>query len=192
MANGTCRVTDCTKPIHHRRNQLCKMHQSRMDRNGTTEHLRQPTRLKRCDIEGCNRKARSGSAEYCAMHYHRTYRHGSPDKVATETDATASHGRMYRTIYIPGHPAAGKRGMAYEHRVVLYDSIGQGPHRCHWCETEVRWDATRGNADALQVDHLNAVGDDNRPANLVPSCGPCNSTRANQARHRALTHAGFC
>lgn len=34
-----------------------------------------------CVIEGCEKPARSSSAEWCKMHYHRWYRHGDPHKV---------------------------------------------------------------------------------------------------------------
>ncbi|NKT24515.1 hypothetical protein [Prescottella equi] len=144
-----------------------------------------------CTVDGCTKEARSYSADWCKMHYHRWYRHGSTERVATASQATASHGRRYRTVYTPGHPLAGKRGMAYEHRVALHDKIGPGIHDCHWCGTQVRWEANRTAHDALQVDHLNGIGDDNRHPNLVPACRRCNTLRAAQARHEALVAAGF-
>jgi len=32
-----------------------------------------------CDVDGCDRKARSNIARWCGKHYHRWQRHGSPD-----------------------------------------------------------------------------------------------------------------
>jgi hypothetical protein len=124
------------------------------------------------------------------MHYHRLYRHGRLDLTATKTDISVSHGRRYRSIYAPGHPLASKSGKVYAHRFVLYGEIGPGPHACHWCSTQVDW-VPRGEPDCLQVDHLNNIGDDNRPDNLVPSCGPCNTARGASRRRQALLAAGW-
>lgn len=124
------------------------------------------------------------------MHYHRWYRHGSVDKVATRTEVTASLGRRYRFRYAPGHPLAGKNGKVYEHRFVLFEEIGPGPHSCHWCGTEVDW-LPKGDPRELQPDHLNNDGADNRIENLVPACRGCNTARGTQRRHDALREAGW-
>jgi hypothetical protein len=144
-----------------------------------------------CTVPECDNKPRSGSAEWCAKHYHRWYRHGSVETTATGTPVTASRGRRYRLLELPSHPLARRAGKVWEHRVVLYDAIGAGAHPCHWCTVLVRWDATRGDSDCLMVDHLNGIGDDNRLANLVPSCSACNTSRAQQARADALRDAGW-
>lgn len=191
MEHTTCRVPDCTRPIAHKRNQLCGMHQARWYRHGTTDHVRKQGALKPCQVEGCEHLTRSSGATLCKKHYHRQYRHGDVDMTSTRSGISASHGRRYRNVYVPGHPVAGKRGMAYEHRVVLYEAIGPGVHQCHWCAAKVDWSANRFAANVLQVDHLNGIGDDNRPANLVPSCRACNTTRGVQHRHQALRDAGF-
>jgi hypothetical protein len=143
-----------------------------------------------CVIEGCDKPRRSAGADWCKMHYHRWYRHGSTDKVATASPITASLGRRYRTIGAKGHPMAMANGRAYEHRVVLYDAIGPGPHACHWCSAEVDW-LTKGDPANLLPDHVNGDGADNRIANLVPSCMTCNTARGSQARHDALRAAGW-
>lgn len=81
----------------------------------------------------------------------------------------------------PEHPLRGKRGEVFEHRVVLYDHIGPGPHPCHWCGSPVdwrvraQWASFRG--DELVVDHLDGNPQNNDPANLVPSCFTCNTRR---------------
>jgi hypothetical protein len=123
------------------------------------------------------------------MHYHRWYRHGSTDRVATRAESI-SLGRRYRTVSAKGHPLAHANGRAYEHRVVLYDHIGIGPHACHWCDAEVDW-LPKGNPRELQPDHLNNDGADNRIENLVPACRSCNSTRGLQRRADALRAAGW-
>lgn len=144
-----------------------------------------------CTVPECSNPPRSARADWCKKHYHRWYRHGSVDYCARTAGITASAGRRYRTTYKPGHPVAGANGNAYVHRVVLYDKIGPGEHSCHWCGATVRWTSTRGDADCLQVDHLNGIGDDNHPDNLVPACPVCNTTRGGQARSRALRQAGW-
>lgn len=70
------------------------------------------------------------------------------------------------------HPLA-IRGAVAEHRKVLYDKIGPGPHPCHWCRKMLYW----GGHDGICVDHLDDDKSNNDPENLVPSCSPCNSLR---------------
>lgn len=143
-----------------------------------------------CSVPDCDKPSRTAKADYCPMHYHRWYRHGSVDKTASGSGITASLGRRYRTIYNPTHPLAGKNGKVYEHRAVLYDQIGPGPHPCHWCEDEVDW-LPKGTPGALQVDHLNNDGADNAPANLAPSCAGCNTARGQQRKAAALASQGW-
>lgn len=144
-----------------------------------------------CRVPECGKPARSASAELCSMHYHRQYRHGSVTRQANQSSVTVSYGRRYRNVYRPGHPVSGVRGMAYEHRINLFDRIGPGEHRCHWCGTVVSWQASKSSSEALQVDHLNNIGDDNAPDNLVPACRRCNTARGAQRRHAALRAAGY-
>lgn len=85
-----------------------------------------------------------------------------------------------RMCYLPDHPLAGKNGYVSEHRVVLYEKIGAGPHPCHWCGTEVHWTKAvqgTGHKGMLVGDHINGDPLDNRPDNLVPSCQGCNVGR---------------
>jgi hypothetical protein len=72
------------------------------------------------------------------------------------------------------HPLA-RWGELSEHRKVLYDTIGPGPHPCHWgCGRELDW----GGISGIIVDHVNGDTLDNGPENLVPSCTSCNMQRA--------------
>jgi len=143
-----------------------------------------------CTVDGCEKPTRSNKADWCKMHYHRWYRHGSVDKVATATDVSVYLGRRYRAISRAGHPLATKHGRVYEHRAVLFDEIGYGPHACHWCGDEVDW-LPKGDPRELQPDHLNNDGGDNRLDNLVASCRTCNTARAMQRRSQALKEAGW-
>jgi hypothetical protein len=116
-------------------------------------------------------------------------RHQVPDESrrrrrrGTGSDHITDQG--YRYVTCAGHPLADKRGRLYEHRRVLFDSIGAGPHSCHWCNRPVAWKRHKG-CTRLVVDHLNDDKLDNRPENLVPSCTRCNGDRGR--RPDLLTH----
>lgn len=141
-----------------------------------------------CSVPECGKLPRNKTADLCGMHYHRLYRHGSVDALATEV--SVSLGRRYRTQYRPDHPLAHKHGNVYVHRAALYDSIGPGPHSCHWCGTTVDW-LPKGDPMALQVDHLNDDGSDNDLGNLVAACCRCNSARGAQRKADAVKAAGY-
>ena len=88
----------------------------------------------------------------------------------------------YRVLTgLQGHPLARRtrgfrgRGEVMEHRKVLYDAIGPGPHLCHWgCGKSLGW----GGIGGIIVDHLDDDRLNNSPENLVPSCNHCNMYRA--------------
>ena len=139
-----------------------------------------------CSIEGCPNKARSSRAEWCETHYHRWYRHGDPLAKPSDHLKIGSLGAYRRRYARVGHPLRTPgTEQVYEHRLVLFDAIGYGPHVCHWCSAPVEWMVD------LQVDHLNRVRDDNRPENLVPSCAPCNTGRGRAELGRAFVEAGW-
>jgi len=66
-------------------------------------------------------------------------------------------------------------GKAYVSRLTMFDSIGWGPHRCHWCEREIDW-LPKGPG-SLQVDHLDCDTSNDDLDNLTQSCARCNSAR---------------
>lgn len=85
-----------------------------------------------------------------------------------------------------GHPLAGVNGVVQEHRKVLFDAVGPGPHRCYWgCGRD---DLIWSGADGVNVDHLNGVKDDNRLDNLVVSCKRCNRAGFRLGKRRRLPH----
>ena len=73
------------------------------------------------------------------------------------------------------HPLAHADGTLAEHRKVLYDVIGPGPHQCYWCERTLEW--VEG-IEGICVDHLDRDISNNDPANLAPSCHKCNWDRS--------------
>ena len=94
----------------------------------------------------------------------------------------------YRTVSVPsGHPLCTPKGTyVYEHRLVLWNKIGPGEHRCHHgCGRVVAWKPGAGaRRGSLVVDHLDDNPHNNEPSNLVPSCNPCNQGR--KIRKRAI------
>jgi len=87
----------------------------------------------------------------------------------------------YRALtQIHDHPLSIGNGEVLEHRYVLYEKIGAGPHPCHWgCGALLTWGVD------LHVDHLDSDRLNNDPANIVPSCNPCNVRRAIERTYRA-------
>jgi len=74
----------------------------------------------------------------------------------------------------------------YEHKYVLYEKIGPGPHPCHWCGTELNW--LPGNrAGVIIADHLDGNGRNNNPDNLVVSCNGCNTIRSRTGFRSSIT-----
>jgi hypothetical protein len=89
----------------------------------------------------------------------------------------ANQGNDYVKVWAPDHPLCDSRGALWQHRVVLFEAIGPGPHPCHWCGRELTWRARRGTpprVDDLVVDHLDGDRANNARENLVASCQPCN------------------
>ena len=79
--------------------------------------------------------------------------------------------KVFTGVY--DHPLSSTQGHLPEHRMVLYEKIGPGPHNCHWCDKEVSW----GGKQGLCADHLDDDRSNNDPENLVPSCYLCNWRR---------------
>ena len=130
--------------------------------------IRRRSDAKPCAVTGCEKRRRSLSADYCEAHYVRLRRTGTLEKPRRDR-ATTEAG--YVLLKRPDHPLSTTAGWVSEHRMVLFDQIGAGPHFCHWCATgPLEW-------PDIVVDHLNEQKDDNRPDNLVPACNACNRAR---------------
>lgn len=99
---------------------------------------------------------------------------------------------VYRSRAVPAdHPLAQPShngyAKAYEHRLVLFNKIGGGEHKCHWCKKTIAWDGPKSSR--IVADHLDADTRNNEPENLVPACWRCNFTRA--TRTDFLTHCRY-
>lgn len=129
-----------------------------------------------CSIDGCGRA--KYARQMCVMHYSRAMTRGDVGTAGRER-VPAGSGHVnpdgYRVIRAPGHPVATAQGKALEHRVVLYDAIGIGPHPCHWCGVVLPWSGGAGRG--INVDHLDDNRLNNTRDNLVPSCLDCNTKR---------------
>lgn len=128
--------------------------------------------LLKCSVSDCIRKANRVSARMCEACYCYQRRNGT---IATVKERKTRVGRYvssagYVMLNAPGHPMANIIGLAYEHRVVVFDSLGGVCVPCFWCGVALEW------ADAV-VDHLNEVKDDNQPGNLMVACNRCNRAR---------------
>lgn len=136
-----------------------------------------------CTIPACDKPPRSGTAAWCAMHYHRWYRHGDPMVTLTPGGSRSVNARGYVVVTGYHHPLA-RKGQVLLHRATLYDAIGPGEHPCHWCARPVDW-AVNDLRDprCLTVDHIDHDRLNNAVNNLVPSCNPCNVRRQPNGEH---------
>jgi hypothetical protein len=66
---------------------------------------------------------------------------------------------------------------------VLFNELGEGPFKCHWCDGLVAW-------SDLNVNHLNGEKSDNGIDNLVPAHHRCNMKRAWSKVAAAMRHMG--
>lgn len=127
------------------------------------------------------------ACEWCGVEYERPPSQlgrfcGKTCAYAARRKERPNGRRMRRAV---GHPLASAGHLVVEARAVLYEKIGPGPHRCHWCGTTVVW--TRllhvGEApDMLVADHLDADPHNDTPENLAPACVGCNATRGIKVR----------
>lgn len=128
-----------------------------------------------CSVEGCtNHQVYSDGI--CNSCYYRRKRTGTLDKRTWAYRSLSEHG--YVVVWgRKDHPLVSTAGMLYEHRMVLYDTIGPGPHSCYWCAKPITWIKGKCIKGALVADHLDGNKQNNDPSNLVAACNPCNAAR---------------
>jgi hypothetical protein len=132
-----------------------------------------------CVVEGCHNN-RSYSSGLCNACYVRGYRGGDafvkPPVVKRAYRSVGTNG--YVIVWDTTHPLSRGFGNGlFEHRKVLYDAIGPGPHPCHWCSVMVDWIVGKCVKGSLVPDHLDGNRVNNALSNLVPSCNRCNASR---------------
>lgn len=169
-----CMMEDCDRIA--RKRDLCDMHYKRQWRTGSPLLAERANTKGSCGVEGCDQVV--AYRGLCNAHYKRQRKYGDPLATAPPRAKPPKRPvKRYRRVYAPGHPLANQEGAVRENRYVLFNAIGQGPHRCHWCGTPVVW---RTGAEAIKnlvVDHLDHDRLNNLAVNLVPSCNACNGHR---------------
>lgn len=81
-------------------------------------------RAARCKGPRCNKQNTYG--DYCKGHYDQ-FKNGKELKpiVKREKSEGTIDRAGYRSVWVPGHPAATKHGMCLEHRMVMSDHLGR-------------------------------------------------------------------
>jgi hypothetical protein len=124
----------------------------------------------KCETPNCQNRIGRPSFGLCEACYMRLRRNGTVETIAKKRRHSYRQESGYVLISNPEHPLSGSGGYVAEHRMVMYDLQGEGPHPCFWCGKSLTW-------KRINIDHLNEVKDDNRPENLVISCHRCNEAR---------------
>lgn len=128
-------------------------------------------RAPKCNTDGCNNKCARPSYGLCEACYMRLWRNGTVETISKKGRSTyRRHEGGYVMVNKPDHPLSTSNGYVSEHRMVMYDHHGKGPHPCYWCGKVLEW-------KRICIDHLNEKKDDNRLDNLVLSCRRCNEAR---------------
>lgn len=132
-----------------------------------------------CSMDGCDKPAKYVATGWCVKHYTRWLRHGDAGWVPKTEPAPGTNTLLNEQGYVLAtpprdHPLRRGYGMKLQHRFVLFDKIGYGPHWCHWCGCPINWLA------GLYTDHVDAVKTNNAPSNLVESCTTCNTRRVHE------------
>lgn len=148
MESVTCAVEGCEKPARARG--WCMPHYHRWNNHGDPI-AGGPSRSRlgdECAVDGCD--VRPWARGWCRKHYKRWLAHGDP--TTTKAPGIDTGRRVVESghIYIRaiGHPVAGRKGWAMEHRVVA-------------------WDAGLLTDLSLIVHHINGDPADNRVENLA-------------------------
>ena len=147
--------------------------------------------IKTCNIKDCTEVRQTFSSgsqgQYCTGHNREKAR----EYWARNRDTSLAKAADYRrrnegkTFEEPegyvkylgfNHPACSPSGMTRYHRIVLWDALEGENAPCDECSKPLVW-FSNDYAEALHVDHLNGVKNDNRPENLAPICIGCNTKR---------------
>lgn len=176
-----CKIDGCVNPSRARG--FCVRHYNAWYNHGDPTFEKRRLNFGVCTVAGCDKPPRSRTSPFCEACYYRNRRNGFPEKLPPTATMFIEHERGYIMVYAPDHPLATKSHVL-EHRLVMYADRGGGPFDCHWCGKQVTW-------KTLHVDHLDGIITHNEPANLVPSCQPCNMTRGNpwEKSRRAVSPA---
>lgn len=162
MADRTCSVNGCPRPLRSSGAEWCNTHYFRMRRTGSVGSAEIWDRTpKPCSIEGCERTSADGGLGWCGVHYQRNKAHGDPTLVLPRrtgeahphwTGANASYSTMHDRV-------RRAKGRAADHTCAL----NCGRQAKHWAYSHT--DLTERHSPegpySLDVDHY------------TPLCVPC-------------------
>lgn len=189
-AGAECSVDGCRNL--RRKREWCDKHYRQWRKTGSPVAYRRAAAAAaraaaQCAADGCDNTPICRGC--CDKHYRALLKYGDPlaRKRAPAGSGFLLGGYRYVSARANRHPLQTKNEKVSAHRVVLYDAIGSGEHPCTWCGKVVSWEKSwPRDRDALVVDHLDGDRLNNELENLVPSCQPCNSKRANDGRRAAV------
>jgi len=139
-------------------------------------------RLMKLTCEECKAEfERKAYPSWVLRGYYKFCSRSCAAKTQWTTQKSGKKNSTRKCIRVPGHPLASpKDGRILEYRYILYEAIGPGVHKCHWCPNEVEWVLRVGSGSSvgeLVVDHLDGDMHNNSPENLVVSCNNYNTLR---------------
>lgn len=129
-----------------------------------------------CKIDGCNKSVMYPSRGICQMHYFRHMRTGSYELKERTRKPRLENPAGYQRVYEPGHPLADVHGYVYEHRLVMYQAVGDEVNICAICGKDISW-AT------CHIDHIDEDVRNNTISNLRATCRGCNTARGRKQEH---------
>jgi hypothetical protein len=173
VTSRSCTIHGCSNV--HRARGLCSTHWQQWRKTADPVDLKHTTR-DGCAVEGCDRSHRARG--WCELHYKRWERGSDPAAPARsyrdKGSGSIHSGRL--VVIRQGHVLTPPSGKMLNARLVLFDKIGYGPHRCQWCATPIGWRYD------LTADHVDGDTLNDAPSNIVASCLPCNSRDGQMAR----------
>lgn len=130
-----------------------------------------------CVIDGCVKPRRRSKKGVCEMHYTRFYRTGSYDIKERNRQPRLTNSSGYQKLHKPGHVLANADEYVYEHRYVMYESVGDDVSECSICGKPISW-------RTCHIDHIDNDVANNNISNLRATCPGCNTSRGrNKAEH---------
>lgn len=124
----------------------------------------------KCSVEGCERNFSYKALQLCQKHYFRIRRNGHLDLLDKNPKNRYVTPNGYISLRIPDHPLANRAGLVFEHRYVIYPSIGPDCRPCELCGKPQTW-------KVCHVDHKDDDRKNNEIGNLRILCRGCNVKR---------------
>ena len=98
MSDRTC--NRCNQPLSSSQKKFCSHSCSNFSTATVRVNRNREVGWKPCDIEGCDKRARTMSAGLCAMHYHRVYRSGSLERMVISPKWVDIRGQRFGKLLV--------------------------------------------------------------------------------------------